>query len=58
MQETRVQSLVRKILWRRRWQPTLVFLPGKSPGERSLVGYSPWDCKKVRHDLATKPLPP
>ena len=26
----------------------LVFLPGKSLGQRSLVGYSPWDCKRVR----------
>ena len=33
---------VRKILWRRKWQPTPVFLPGKSHGQRSLVGYSPW----------------
>ena len=29
-----------KIPWRRRWQPTPVFLPGKSQGQRSLVGYS------------------
>ena len=29
-----------KILWRRAWQPTLVFLPGESQGQRSLVGYS------------------
>ena len=29
-------------LWRRKWQPTLVLLPGKSHGQRSLVGYSPW----------------
>ena len=33
---------VRKIPWRRKWQPTLVFLPGKSHGLGSLVGYSPW----------------
>ena len=33
---------VRKIPWRRKWQPTLVFLPGKSHGQRSLVAYSPW----------------
>ena len=32
---------VRKILWRRKWQPTAVFLPGKSHGQRRLVGYSP-----------------
>ena len=29
---------------------TPVFLPEKSPGQRSLVGYSPWDHKRVRHD--------
>ena len=32
---------VRKIPWRRKWQPTPVFLPGESHGWRSLVGYSP-----------------
>ena len=32
--------------WRRKWQPTPVFLPGKSHGQRSLVGYSPWGCKE------------
>ena len=31
-----------------------VFLPRKSPGQRSLAGYSPWGCKRVRHDLAIK----
>ena len=31
--------------WRRKWQPTLVPLLGKSHGQRSLVGYSPWGCK-------------
>ena len=29
-------------------------LPGKSHGQRSLVGYSPWQQKKVGHDLVTK----
>ena len=29
------------------WQPTPVFLPGESPGQRSLVGYSPWGHKKL-----------
>ena len=33
---------VGKIPWRRKWQPTPVFLPGKSHGQRSLVGYSSW----------------
>ena len=31
---------------RRQWQPTPVLLPGKSDGQRSLVGYSPWGCKE------------
>ena len=35
-------SWVRKIPWRGKWQPTPVFLLGKSHGQRSLVGYSPW----------------
>ena len=34
-----------KILWKRKWQPTPVLLPGKSHGWRSLVGYSPWGRK-------------
>ena len=34
-----------KILWRRNWQPTPVFLPEKSNEQRSLAGYGPWDCK-------------
>ena len=37
---------VRKIPRRTIWQPTPVFLPGKSHGRRSLAGYSPWDCKE------------
>ena len=36
--------------WRRKWQPTPVFLPGKSHGQRSLVGYRPWGRKRVRQD--------
>ena len=32
--------------WRRKWQPTLVFLPGKSHGQWNLVGYSPWGRKE------------
>ena len=38
---------VGKITWRRAWQPTPVFLPGESRGQRSLVGYSLWVCKEV-----------
>ena len=40
---------VRNILWRRKWQPTPVFLPGESQGQRNLAGYSPWG-HRVRHD--------
>ena len=36
---------VRKIPWRREWQLTPVFLPGKSYGQRSLASFSPWGCK-------------
>ena len=37
---------VRKIPRRRKWQPTPVFLPGKSHGQRGLVGCSPWGCRE------------
>ena len=40
---------VGKIPWRRKWQPTLVFLPGEYHGHRSLVGYSPLG-HKIGHD--------
>ena len=46
MRETRFDPWVGKIPWRRKWQPTPVFLPGKSHGWRSLVGYSPWGHKE------------
>ena len=45
---------VGKIPWRRNWQPTLVFFPGKSHGQKSPVGYSPWGCKGFGQDLSTK----
>ena len=38
---------VGKIPWKRKWQPIPVFLPGKSHGQSSLVGYSPWGCKEL-----------
>ena len=47
----RFNPWVGKIPWERKWQSTSVFLPGRSHGQRSLVGYSPWACKKIRHDL-------
>ena len=46
MQETPVQSPGQKDPWRRKWQPTPVFLPGKSHRQSSLVGYSPWVWKE------------
>ena len=46
-----------QILWRRKWQPTPVLLPGKAQGQRSLVGYSSRGHKRVRHGLETKPPP-
>ena len=45
---------VGRIPWRRKWQPTPVFLPGKSHGQKSLAGYSPWGCKRVGWNLVTK----
>ena len=36
----------RKSLWRKKWQPTSIFLPGKCHGQRSLAGYSPLGCKE------------
>ena len=33
--------------WRRKWQPTPVFLPRKFYGQRSLAGYSPWRHKEL-----------
>ena len=42
MRETWFRSLSWEDPWRRKWQSTPVLLPGKSHGQRSLVGYSPW----------------
>ena len=47
MQETQVQSLGQEDTWRRKWQPTPVFLPGEFQGQRSLVGYSPWGRQEL-----------
>ena len=46
-------SFVGKISLRRKWQTTLLFLPGKSHGWMNLVGYSPWGSQTVRRDWAT-----
>ena len=42
----RFNPWVGNFLWRRKWQPTPVFLPGKSHGHRSLAGYSPGGGKE------------
>ena len=51
---------VGKIPWRRKWQPTPVFLLGKSHGQRSLAGYSPWGHKEsdMTEQLSTHALTP
>ena len=46
-------SFSRKIPWRRKWQPTPVFLPGDSHGQRTLAGYSPWGRKESDMTEAT-----
>ena len=46
MQETGFDPWVGKIPWRREQQPTLVFLPGESHGQRNLAGYRPWGHKE------------
>ena len=50
MQRPGFNPWVRKIPWRKEWQPTLVFLPGEVHGQRSLVGYSPWGHKDLEND--------
>ena len=49
VQETQVPSLVGKILWKRKWQRTPVFLPEKPHRQKSLVG-----LKRGQHNLAAK----
>ena len=50
----RFNSWVRKTSWKRTWQSTTAFMPGKFYGQRSLAGYSLWSHKESDHDLATK----
>ena len=50
IQETRVRFLGPEDPLRRKWQPAPVFLPGKSHGQRSLVGSHSWSRKIVGHD--------
>ena len=49
MQETQVCSLGWEDPWRKKWQPTPVFLAGESHGHRSLAGYSPWESQRAGH---------
>ena len=42
-----VDPWIKKIPWRRKWQPTPVFLTGKSHEQRAQVGYSPWGHKEL-----------
>ena len=46
-QEMWVWSLSQEDPWRRAWQPSLVFLPRESHGQRSLAGYHPWGHKEL-----------
>ena len=48
--DLRFDSWVRKIPWRREWQPTPVFLPGECHGQKSLVDYSSWGLQRIRHN--------
>ena len=54
---------IEKISWRRKWQPTPVFLPGESHGQRSLVGLSPWGHSQTQQsnwrfqDIFTNGIP-
>ena len=50
----RFDPWARKIPCKRKHQPSPVFLPGKSHGQRSLEAYSPWGRKRVGHYLAAK----
>ena len=50
----RFHPWVRKIPWRRKWQPTPRFLPGESHGQRSLVDYSPVGSQRVWQDWVAK----
>ena len=47
MQRSKFDPWIGKIPWRGKWQPTPVLMPGEFHGPRSLVGYSPWGCKKL-----------
>ena len=52
----RFDPSVRNIPWKRKWQPTLVFLPGKSHRQRSLAGYSPQGRTWLNDQTALLPV--
>ena len=58
----RFDPRVGKIAWRRKWQPTPVFLPRKFHKQRSLVGYNPWSRKEsdttehTHKNITTSPM--
>ena len=54
MRETQVSSLGREDPLEKEMVTPSIFLPGESHGQRSLVGCSPWNSKRVTHDLETK----
>ena len=54
MQETQFNPLVKKIPWRRKWEPTPVFLPEKFHGQRSLASYGPWGHEESDTTEATE----
>ena len=58
VQETRFDPRVRKMSWGRKWQPTPVFLLGKSHGQRRVCWAIVHGVTKVGHDLVTKQPPP
>ena len=48
-----LDSWVKKISWRREWQPIPIFLAGESHGQRNLEDHSPWGCKESAMTEAT-----
>ena len=46
-EDTSLDPWVGKIPWKGKWQPTPVFLPGESHGQRGLVGCSPWGLQRI-----------
>ena len=54
MQRHRFNPWLRKMPWRRKWQPTQLFLLRKFHGQRSLMGCSSWGCKRIGHNWVTK----